>query len=157
MKLRFPRNEDGTMRRKAKVRRKTTKYFLEIIITIATITYTKRKVESNLQVEYPTTLPIFRPWLDEKNLWHEDPSGAGMIPMANMVPLWTHETNIIMRTARMMPMTSMVTLWPFNKRTPGFCACRQRWPRGSLVLRPQNNEVCSSPCEKSRQSLRGVQ
>ena len=56
------------MRRKAKVRRKKTKYVLEIIITIATITYTKRKVESNFQVEYPTTLPIFRPWLDEKNL-----------------------------------------------------------------------------------------
>ena len=36
--------------------------------------------EHHLQVEYPTTLPIFRPWLDEKNLWHEDPSGDGMIP-----------------------------------------------------------------------------
>ena len=160
MKLRFPRNEDGTMRRKAKVRRKTTKYFLEIIITIATITYTKRKVGSNLQVEYPTTLPIFRPWLDEKNLWHEDPSGAGMIPMANMVPLWTHETNIIMRTQadceddandqHGYPLT-------IQQKDSGFCACRQRWPGGSLVLRPQNNEVCSSPCEKSRQSLRGVQ
>ena len=57
-KFAIPRNEDGTMRRKAKV-------------------------------EYPTTLPIFRPWLDEKNLWHEDSNGEGMIPMpANMVPLW---------------------------------------------------------------------
>ena len=35
------RNEDGTMRRKAKT-------------------------------EYPTTLPIFRPWLEEKNLWHSN-------------------------------------------------------------------------------------
>ena len=47
---------------------------IKLQLPILLATYPLRNEDGTMRrktkTEYPTTLPIFRPWLDEKNLWH---------------------------------------------------------------------------------------
>ena len=50
---------------------------LKLQLPILLATYPLRNEDGTMRrktkAEYPTTLPIFRPWLDEKNLWQSTP------------------------------------------------------------------------------------
>ena len=50
---------------------------IKLQLPILLATYPLRNEDGTMRrktkAEYPTTLPIFRPWLDEKNLWQSTP------------------------------------------------------------------------------------
>ena len=66
---------------------------IKLQLPILLATYPLRNEDGTMRrktkTEYPTTLPIFRPWLDEKNLWQSKSEGDHQQPPhSDTGPAW---------------------------------------------------------------------